>query len=154
MLLCATPAWRSAHRRIVLAWVSSPGRVPGCPAIAGHRPQECLDPGFRWRRGRIRQQCYQGSLHNRPQQSPRDCTAGLFLLWILVVPAAIKSGVIRSRPQRQPANGEDMRSTHRIHAYLAAWAIGLLANLAHAELAPNPEAARPLRVGQRAPDFT
>ena len=47
-----------------------------------------------------------------------------------------------------------MRSTNRIHAYLAAWAIGLLANPAHAELAPNPEAARPLRVGDRAPDFT
>jgi peroxiredoxin len=47
-----------------------------------------------------------------------------------------------------------MRSTHRIHAYLAAWMIGLLANLAHAELAPNPEAARPPRVGDRAPDFT
>src|ERR1700730_12732625 len=63
---------------------------------------------------------------------------------IVVVRAAIKPGVLRSRPQRQPANGEDMRSTNRIHTYLAAWAIGLLANLAHAELAPSPEAARPL----------
>jgi peroxiredoxin len=46
-----------------------------------------------------------------------------------------------------------MRSRIRCWARLGVMAIGLIANLARAEFAPSSEAARPLGVGEHAPDF-
>ena len=46
-----------------------------------------------------------------------------------------------------------MRSKIRFRAQLGVMAIGLIANLARAGFAPSAEAARPLGVGEHAPDF-
>jgi peroxiredoxin len=49
---------------------------------------------------------------------------------------------------------EPMRSRLRIWACLVAFSMGLISNIALAEFAENAESARPLQVGNRAPDFT
>jgi peroxiredoxin len=49
---------------------------------------------------------------------------------------------------------ELMRNQLRAWAYLSILSIGLISTLARAEFAPNAQSARPLQVGNRAPDFT
>ena len=46
-----------------------------------------------------------------------------------------------------------MHTQSRAWAYLVAFSIGLIPHLAQAEFAPNAESARPLQVGEHAPDF-
>jgi peroxiredoxin len=46
-----------------------------------------------------------------------------------------------------------MRSKVRLWSYLGLLFLGFLAHLARAQIAPSAEAARPLGVGERAPDF-
>jgi hypothetical protein len=49
---------------------------------------------------------------------------------------------------------ELMRNQLRAWAYLSILSIGLISTLARAEFAPNAQSARPLQVGNRAPDVT
>jgi hypothetical protein len=46
-----------------------------------------------------------------------------------------------------------MRTQFRVWACLIALSIGLIPGLAEAEFAPNAQSARPLQVGDHAPDF-
>jgi peroxiredoxin len=47
-----------------------------------------------------------------------------------------------------------MRAPLRVWAYVFALSVGLVAGVTRADFAPNAESARPLQVGDRAPDFT
>ena len=47
-----------------------------------------------------------------------------------------------------------MRAPPRVWAYVVALSVGLVAGVTRADFAPNAESARPLQVGDRAPDFT
>jgi hypothetical protein len=46
-----------------------------------------------------------------------------------------------------------MRAKVRLWSYLGFLSLGFIAHLARAQIAPSAEAARPLGVGERAPDF-
>lgn len=47
-----------------------------------------------------------------------------------------------------------MRAPLRVWAYVVALSVGLVAGVTRADFAPSAESARPLQVGDRAPDFT